>query len=86
MGPVPVGYTLDHLCKQKRCVNPAHLRILPNGENARRTNGRDWPLGQCVNGHSNEHFVFHPGAGKRICVICRKAWSAKYSAKVKARR
>lgn len=68
-GPVPGGMTIDHLCKQRRCVNPAHLRVLDNYENARRTQGRDWPLGQCVNGHSNEHLKDYDN-GKRHCSIC----------------
>ena len=52
-GQLPLGMTIDHLCKTRRCVNPDHLRILPNYENARRTNGNDWPLGTCANGHPN---------------------------------
>ena len=52
---IPVGMTVDHLCKNRRCVNPAHLRLLSNFENARRTHGRDWPIGQCARGHSNDH-------------------------------
>lgn len=50
-GQVPLGMTLDHLCKTRRCVNPAHLRLLPNFENARRNNGSDFPFGVCKNGH-----------------------------------
>lgn len=80
MGPVPLGYTLDHLCKQKRCVNPAHLRILPNYENARRTAGRDWPLGQCAHGHPNSESYVQP-AGKRICRPCKKRWYADFAEK-----
>lgn len=80
MGPVPAGYTLDHLCKVKRCVNPAHLRILPNYENARRTNGRDWPLGQCAHGHPNSRIRVQP-SGKRVCSDCKPIWQARYDAK-----
>lgn len=54
-GQVPLGMTLDHICKERRCVNPNHLRMLPNFENARRTNGMDWGIGACANGHSAEH-------------------------------
>ncbi|MDN4616432.1 HNH endonuclease signature motif containing protein [Leifsonia sp. F6_8S_P_1B] len=52
-GQVPLGMTIDHICKERRCVNPDHLRLLPNFENARRTNGHDWPMGVCANGHPN---------------------------------
>lgn len=77
MGPVPLGHTLDHLCKQKRCVNPAHMRILTNYENARRTAGRDWPLGQCINGHPNSESYVQP-AGTRVCRPCAQKWRADY--------
>jgi len=50
-GQVPVGMTIDHLCKERRCVNPDHLRLLSNVENARRNQGGDFPLGACRNGH-----------------------------------
>ncbi len=78
-GEVPVGMTLDHECKVKRCVNPEHLRLLPNFENARRTDGRDWPLGECVNGHSNEHLREHPRPDRvgLICRECRRIYVAR---------
>ena len=54
-GQVPLGMTLDHLCNTRRCVNPEHLRLLPNFENARRIKGMDWPMGSCANGHSSSN-------------------------------
>lgn len=86
-GQVPLGVTLDHLCKERRCVNPGHLRMLSNYENARRNNGKDWPLGTCGNGHSNEFLVTapvrgKPGRGSRpglICSECRRIYQARYS-------
>ncbi len=33
---VPNGLELDHLCKNKKCVNPAHLEIVTHSENSRR--------------------------------------------------
>lgn len=54
-GQLPMGLTLDHVCKNRRCVRPLHLRLLSNYENARRNSGSDWPMGTCANGHpSNE--------------------------------
>jgi len=76
-GPMPHGKTLDHVCKNKQCVNPAHLRVLDNYENARRTSGRDWPIGECVNGHSNKHLKTFSD-GRTHCGICvSEIWKAK---------
>lgn len=35
-GIIPKGLTIDHLCKNKGCVNPEHLEIVTFQENARR--------------------------------------------------
>ena len=69
---IPEGMTVDHVCKNRRCVNPDHLRLLTNLENARRTDGRDWALGTCIRGHGNEHWKSkQPGRTKGYCVKCR---------------
>lgn len=84
-GQVPLGMTLDHLCKERRCVNPEHLRMLPNFENARRTEGKDWGMGVCANGHSSENLIAistrrtksgikRSGLG---CSICYRMYAAR---------
>lgn len=92
-GQVPLGMSLDHLCKERRCVNPEHLRMLPNFENARRTDGKDWEMGVCANGHSSEHLTQIPhrrtkSGDKRSglgCAICyrlyqdRGNWRARHA-------
>jgi hypothetical protein len=35
-GPIPEGLTLDHLCRQRHCVNPDHLEAVTLKENIRR--------------------------------------------------
>jgi AraC-like DNA-binding protein len=36
-GPVPEGYELDHLCKNKPCCNPDHVEPVTHTENMRRS-------------------------------------------------
>lgn len=36
VGPIPAGLELDHLCRVRACVNPAHLEPVTGEENIRR--------------------------------------------------
>lgn len=74
-GQVPLGVTFDHICKNRPCVNPDHLRLMSNFENARRTDGKDWEFGECANGHSNMFLREYPyrrtkGGEKRTGLRC----------------
>lgn len=36
VGPIPAGMHIDHLCRNRPCVNPAHLEVVSLAENNRR--------------------------------------------------
>jgi len=38
-GEIPEGMTIDHICMNKRCVNPDHLRVMTLAENILISNG-----------------------------------------------
>jgi len=39
IGPIPKGMQLDHLCRERSCVNPDHLEVVTPQENALRGEG-----------------------------------------------
>ena len=39
VGPIPDGFTIDHLCRNHWCVNPAHFEVVTARENTLRGEG-----------------------------------------------
>ncbi len=79
VGPIPEGMELDHLCRNRRCVNPAHLEVVTRSENCRRgDSGLAWALHQrakthCPKGHPYDLFnTYYDRNGGRQCRICRR--------------
>jgi hypothetical protein len=53
-GPIPPGLTLDHLCRVRSCVSPAHLEAVTNRVNVLRSAGPSAENAQkthCKRGH-----------------------------------
>jgi hypothetical protein len=69
-GPIPQGLTIDHLCRNRGCVNLAHLEVVTHAENIRRANTIP-PGGTCKRGHlmdDNPYRYKH----RRFCRKCRR--------------
>jgi len=77
VGPIPDGLTLDHLCRNKPCVNPAHLEPVTAEENLRRQ-GRTRTV--CRNGHPRTPENIVVWQGVRRCRPCRMANRDKFAA------
>lgn len=70
VGPIPKGYTIDHLCRVRACMNPDHLQPVPHKINLRRAPRNNW----CKRGHplrdSNLYHYKSKGKPKRRCREC----------------
>ena len=82
-GPIPPDLHIDHLCRNRRCVNPAHLEPVTPGENARRGLYATRP--QCAAGHeyTPDNTYRHPD-GSRRCHECARKYRADYRARRRA--
>jgi len=73
-GEIPPLMTIDHMCRVRACVNPAHLRVLSRGENVLA--GENIPAWNkrkthCKRGHLfSGETVYLNKRGHRMCVVC----------------
>ena len=76
VGPIPWGLELDHLCRVRRCVNPAHLEPVTGRENRLRGTS---PVAvfaaatHCIHGHpfDAENTIWRRTGG-RDCRECHR--------------
>lgn len=69
VGPVPEGLELDHTCRVRACVNPAHLEPVTHAENMRRARPAERKRGHQMVG---SNVYVRPDSGKRMCLTCRQ--------------
>jgi hypothetical protein len=78
-GPIPPGLEIDHLCRNKTCVNPDHLELVTSGENTRRYSAL---ITHCPHGHAYEgENVVLDKYGHRSCRACLRLRSTRLKPK-----
>ncbi|WP_160051220.1 HNH endonuclease signature motif containing protein [Nocardiopsis sp. FR26] len=75
---IPEGLEIDHLCRNRACVNPGHLEPVTHAENVRRAK---YLKTECVAGHPLPVVE----SGSRECQECARERKRAYKARQKAK-
>tara|TARA_R110000796_G_scaffold3212_10_gene12307 strand:- start:296 stop:697 length:402 start_codon:yes stop_codon:yes gene_type:complete len=74
VGPIAEGLVIDHLCRNKLCVNPEHLEAVTQSENCKRGDSgkaqgdRNLAKTHCSHGHELDGVR----AKQRYCKTCHR--------------
>ena len=86
VGPIPEGLVIDHLCRNRSCVNPDHLEPVTNEENLYRGKGYRIMNGMddsCIHGHkyTPENTYWAPNGRHVRCRTCQREQERKRARK-----
>ena len=79
-GDIPDGMQLDHLCRNRNCIKPAHLEVVTPKENTMRGIGLasiNSKKTECLRGHSLAGCYISKN-GKRHCRYCNQIRKKQY--------
>jgi hypothetical protein len=90
IGDIPSGLQIDHLCRNRGCVNVFHMEPVTSRENTRRGNAISVRMAaktHCVRGHS----LTDPGNltpygkrhGWRLCMACPRIYVQEHRARAR---
>ena len=90
LGTIPDGMELDHLCRNRGCVNPHHVEPVTHAENVLRgdspqainTRKTHCPKGHPLEGSNLEQYAVK--IGLRRCRTCKREHDRRYRNSLKA--
>lgn len=72
-GVIPEGMEVEHECRRRNCVEPAHLRLVTRSENEKR---KRWKyrarIAKCKDGHDMQLNAVVTPEGGRVCRQCNR--------------
>ena len=87
VAPIAAGEVIDHVCRNRACVNPAHLRVCSQRDNLMADGSESLAKlnaekTHCVNGHEftdeNTHWRTYRGFTTRECRACKRERMRRY--------
>lgn len=73
VGPIDAGLHIDHLCRVRNCVNPAHLEPVTPKQNINRSPLTSSARTHCPQGHVYDAANTYRACGRRYCRACKRA-------------
>lgn len=80
IGMITPGFTLDHLCRNKKCVNPYHMEPVTSRVNTLRgtaTSAVNARKTECIKGHKFKGKNLVITELQRVCRTCRNGSALK---------
>ena len=85
-GPIPKGMVIDHMCRNRGCWKPGHLRTLTNAQNVLDDNSEAFTAinarkTHCIRGHALEGdnlIPYYLKQGRRKCKACARLHDRRY--------
>lgn len=80
VGRIPESLDLDHLCRVRDCINPAHLEPVTRKVNLARGLNANLAKTHCPSGHEytpDNTYVLPSRPNARYCKACRREYQAR---------